>query len=587
MLGHFNTLNTPLKSINRYPELKDQEVRFTNAGWASVTARSLWDLWSDPHFITARERTSLNAIEVFDEWEEFALFASHYLLLVASNNVRGNACHNFMEATSLGFADSFRFASADGSPFGASDLVRVSSDSREVALVSKAVDQERKIARRFGVLYQSGVDNFCYHGGYGERTRLKTADMYVSKGGMPVSDFPPPLAMDARMCHTVTSFPEIPGTDHVGRLIVGGRSSPDHALTDCWYQRKHVWERVEDLPKPLFRHCATLVTDAQGHKVVLVYGGKSNNGSVMNEWLLWRDNSGWTKLKCMENRLTARFGAAMSSDGVDCGILLGGMAEDGTVLPEYWRWSLNFATEPPSVNITAYFHKSSTLQQFICRFGASLTQTPSCLYLAGGISQQGILPDDYNVIEILSNDPFHIQPVPEPRNFKVPAPLLVGHSSIWDGDGLVIIGGGAVCFSFGNHSNFGVWKILRGGRYIYNPWTLKEGDDQPDPGEPPQKRLKLTLNGKIDGIAESKTAPEPVSRERIHKAERFARLVRKSHPVVLEGLKLGRCTTSWTTEYLKRKIGPDLEVGYAGISHEHNILTLLLRLKFTNRRAPA
>jgi tRNA wybutosine-synthesizing protein 4 len=577
MLRHFNTLNTPLKSINRYPGLKDQEVRFTNAGWASVTARSLWDLWSDPRFITARERTSLNAIEVFDEWEEYALFATHYLLLVASNTLRGNAFHNFVEATSLGSADSFRIASADDSPLGASELVRVSVDSRELALVSEAVDQERKIARRFGVLYQSGMDNFCYHGGYGERTRLKTADLYVSKRGMPVSDLPPPLTMDARMCHTVTSFPETPETDHVDHLIVGGRSSPDHAHPDCWYQRNHVWERVEDLPKPLFRHCATSVTDAQGRKAVLVYGGKSNNCSVMNEWLLWRNDSGWTKLTCTENRLTPRFGAAMSSDGADRGILLGGMAEDGTILPEYWRWSLDFTAETPSVNIIAYFHESSMLQQKVCRFGASLTQAPSCLYLVGGISHQGILPDDYNVIKILSNDPFHIQLVPEPRNFKVPAALLVGHSSIWDGDGLIIVGGGAVCFSFGNHSNSGVWKLLRGERYIYNPWTLKEGDDQPDTGEPPQKRLKLTLNGKNDSIAELMRAPEPVSRERIHKAERFVRLVHKSRPAVLEGLKLGRCTTSWTTEYLKRKIGPDLEVGYADVPYTHMMLKLLLR----------
>ena len=366
------------------------------------------------------------------------------------------------------------------------------------------------------------------------------------------------------MCHTVTTLPPKAGGRQANRLVVGGRSSPYHALGDCWFQRVHVWERVEDLPKPLYRHCATSVTDRKGNNGVLIYGGKSNNGTVNSDWLLWRDVGGWTKLKCMENRLTPRFGAAMSSDGLGCGLLFGGMAEDGTVLPEFWRWRIDFAAETPEVEITAHFHESPALQQAICRFGACLVPARSSLYLVGGISRSGILPDDYNVLEILSSNPFHIQPMRIQRDSGTSIPLLIGHSSIWDGDGLVVVGGGAVCFSFGNYSNPAVWKVLRGGHTLASPWTLFDRHDWPDTEEQPQKRVKVTTTHRHGQtrMPLNDPAPLPVRKERMHNMKTFERLVHKAQPVVVEGLGLGCCSTVWTTEYLKREIGGDREVRY-------------------------
>ncbi|MCJ1246499.1 tRNA methyltransferase ppm2 [Trapelia coarctata] len=563
MMVHFNSLSTPLRSIYRYPQLKDQERRFTDREWRSATARSLWDLWSDPHFITAREKISLNSIEAFDEWEEFALFASHYFLLVASNTVRGNAVKNCMEIISLGSTDSLTSTTFNGSPSGGQEPTRISIGGSNSPGQTSTVEYRNKPNRRFGVLYQSSEDNFCHHGGYGEQGRVKNADMYVANHFTFLYDPPPPPVLDARMCHTVTTFPQQPGTDYTNRLIVGGRSSPYHALGDCWFQRNRVWERAQELPQPLYRHCATLVTDANGDKAVLIYGGKSSNGVVMNDFLLWRYDSGWTKLKCTENRLTPRFGAAMSSDGVACGLLLGGMAEDGTIVPEFWRWYIDFSAETPEVEVTAHFHKSAALQQLICRFGTCLTPAPCCLYLVGGISRSGILPHEYSIVKILSSDPFDIEPAYAQPNLGIPAFLLIGHSSIWDADGLVIVGGGAVCFSFGNHSNNGAWKVFPGNwQNLHNPWTLIDQRDRSITEEPPQKQAKLTLNQKSSEVVVNQSGPtlSPVRRECMNRTTTFRDLVYHSEPVVIERLKLESCSTSWTTEYLKRKIGRDREV---------------------------
>ncbi|KAK3109236.1 tRNA methyltransferase ppm2, partial [Teratosphaeriaceae sp. CCFEE 6253] len=82
MLAHFEKLRTPVTAVGTMPEMKH---RFAEAGWpdAGIDIRSLWELWSDPTFLTAEQRRSLDKVEAFDEWEEFALFASHYFLLLA------------------------------------------------------------------------------------------------------------------------------------------------------------------------------------------------------------------------------------------------------------------------------------------------------------------------------------------------------------------------------------------------------------------------------------------------------------------------------------------------------------------------
>ena len=71
MVNHFTKLNSPLKSALRYPLLEDQCKRFEGTGWASITANSLWSLWSDEFFLDDNERKALEAVEPFDEWEEF------------------------------------------------------------------------------------------------------------------------------------------------------------------------------------------------------------------------------------------------------------------------------------------------------------------------------------------------------------------------------------------------------------------------------------------------------------------------------------------------------------------------------------
>ncbi|KAF4824684.1 tRNA wybutosine-synthesizing protein 4 [Colletotrichum tropicale] len=84
MLKHFNKLNTPIKSVYRYPSVASQEARFETLGWSAAESWTLWEAWADDLFMTSEERRALDVVEPFDEWEEFALFASHYVVILAS-----------------------------------------------------------------------------------------------------------------------------------------------------------------------------------------------------------------------------------------------------------------------------------------------------------------------------------------------------------------------------------------------------------------------------------------------------------------------------------------------------------------------
>ena len=546
MQSHFKKLNTPLKSIHKYPTPKHQAQRFKERNWSSVTSRSLWDLWCDSSFITARERSALNAFESFDEWEAFAFFASHYVLLVASNITTAASIDRQTEGSFLG----------SDIPLDGPDVSEASFDPD-----THMPHQPRRMMRTHGALYQGRIYEFYHHGGFGEMKRLDTTDVYTLKHTKPYYGRRLPHAIGPRMCHTATTLSHRNQDGSYDCLIVGGRTSPEQALRDCWLYRNQIWQEVESLPQPRYRHCATSTVDEDGDQVVMVYGGRSSDGFALNNWLYWHEKLGWTEIICEDSSLVPRFGASLISSGPNVGILFGGMSEDGTVIPEFWKWEVDFFLEPPRIKLTAHPFDSDFLQQTVCRFGATLSAGPSSIFVVGGVARYGCLPLAYEFLELLPES-FRVQPIKlQIDTFKgVPVPLLIGHNSVWDGEGLAIIGGGTVCFSFGNFYNIGVWRVYQDGRVEYNPWYLCAEKDQMPWEEPTPNRFGLTTVNRYDKSNNSGMAPASIIKKRGPLDDRFDGIVNRSEPVVLEGLELGPCTTTWSMEYLKRQIGSERQV---------------------------
>ena len=294
MIQHFDNLQTPLKSIKKYPRLFDQERRFKDAGWGSANARSLWDLWSDSSFLSVEQRLALNHVEPFDEWEEFVLFASHYFLLEASSDARF-----------LGQAPDSKLSAIDQRQEEFPRTTLQPGDSK------KFVNH-----RRFGAMFELGPGALGNHGGHGTNGRLNVTTAYRLGSGLGHQEPCPPLRIEPRMCHTITEL------EATNALLVGGRASPDRAMSDCWLRHGDAWKRIEDLPGPLYRHCSTTIANQQKKDAVLIFGGRLNGRHISEAWLLWHESTGWVQMEVQGTRPGPRFGGTMAAVGANHGILV-------------------------------------------------------------------------------------------------------------------------------------------------------------------------------------------------------------------------------------------------------------------------
>ncbi|KAI9679481.1 MAG: tRNA methyltransferase ppm2 [Caeruleum heppii] len=528
MVKHFDKLSTPLRTVHTYPTTMHQERRFLSAGWHTATARNLWDLWCDAEIVTSAERVQLHDVEPFDEWEELAMFAAHYFLLVASTSMIQSARRK--EAL---MAETHR------------DVERIHADL-EYRINPKGLGR-----RRYSALISS-CEAFALQGGMGTASRLASCDSYARSDMSSDPPFrPPSLPSTARMCHTITPVTSTKS------LLVGGRSSPTEAFSDCWLYdaERMAWHTAVPLPSPRYRHCAVKVSAGQ----VLVYGGKDGTGKILNEWLLWDAEIGWHAVSTCETGLAARFGACMVATGAESGILFGGMSSDGNVLDEIWEWSLSL-TGVPTLSVTSRSvpsRKVAGSASMFGRFGAATCISPWGVCIFGGIISERLLRHDEEIVtdgghsstlrSLLSQD-------------HHPRPLLIGISIHNDDQSITIVGGGAVCFSFGTHWNEGVWTMSPLGSPV-RAFSLLPA---------PAQRFHDSLDSlQFSAPPSEQSYVSPIPRVHITSQADFDTLVRQGQPVILEGLNIGPCTEKWDFEYLKERIGAERPVVYHQATSEN------------------
>lgn len=545
MLSHFHKLQTSIKAVEQYPSLAEQSTRFLDAGWPTLTiARNLWDLWSDDQFTPVALRRELDAVEPFDEWEEFALFGGHYFLLVASNAKQGDS-HDASEVD----------AAADA-------RCTVSMDPEPVVLQSwKHTGEASWTPRRFTAAFRLNEDMVAFHGGQGPQSRLASLDALgredFQSDMQPYTLTPPP----ARMCHTITSMSD-------GRaLLVGGRASPTQALSDCWLIKDGNWSQANDLTTARYRHCAVGITwSCEGSQIdsVLVFGGKASDGTILDDWMLWDVNNGWQSVFVSGSRPSARFGAAISTIGAghSSGLLAGGIGSDGAVLEDLWEWTISLKGQPQLVfrNRSNEIHRQSP-DIAHARIGASLVSWGDSLLMIGGVSKKEMhsLSDDFLVLTCNSTG-IHIgRPVVHTASVW---PLLVGMGIVAvSRDEIVMAGGGAVCFSMGSFWNEGYLTVTRDAMQGVKPWrplppqvhgAAQAEASRPCSNQPKDRKTKVEKSVSVHA--------KEVLRVRLQSSEDFARLVATSKPAIIEGLDIGPCTDLWTLDYLKERIGAERDL---------------------------
>ncbi|KAA8565863.1 hypothetical protein EYC84_009679 [Monilinia fructicola] len=566
MMAHFDKLGTPLGACKKYPTVAAQDTRFRSLGWPSVLVRNLWELWGAEGFLDSKERIALDSIEPFDEWEEFALFGCHYLLLVADNT---SAAHR--EAIEERSEPTLNALGASCSKSTYSGYPKVQGQRRFAAPLSV----------RNGTKAQDVIGNFS---GMGLNTRVSSCDIYsTDELGFTLFDYQGSQSWpSSRMCHTITEIGDS------GSLLVGGRTSPDNAMADCWLYHKllNTWERVDDLPRARYRQSAVHLGDGY----VMVAGGKSMSNVLVDDFMIWSRHMGWVKCNIdTKERPSASFGSSLvafpktHSDklGPRYGVIAGGISEDGLVQEDIWDWEVRgiaqYKGDQPSITFKL---RSLELKDRTgatpARFGAQTLMHQSSFIVVGGIVRDILLPSSNEIfigsIESRkdSTPKLHFSSLPSSLE---PRPLLIGTSVVSNGDDIIIMGGSAVCFSFGTFWNKGCYTLTTAhsvGSKASNhssydtslvPWKFIQSID----AAPALKSLPLTLS--------SSTPVTPslikVSRVKLNSSVDFDKILDAGKPVILEGLDIGVCIEKWSPEYLKDKVGAEREVVVHEALSEH------------------
>lgn len=119
--------------------------------------------------------------------------------------------------------------------------------------------------------------------------------------------------------------------------------------------------------------------------------------------------------------------------------------------------------------------------------------------------------------------------------------LLIGHSAIHDGVGIVVLGGGATCFSFGAYLNTGSLRSRAG--YLHSePWDMVIETEVAHEG-PQAKRPKLATTSGLAKTLKMGHSLGHVLRQTLSGPASFERLVRKTdaNPIVICNHNVGSC----------------------------------------------
>nr|XP_034970871.1 tRNA wybutosine-synthesizing protein 4 [Zootoca vivipara] len=442
MQNHFSRLNSHLRSLAQYPNCKAQRSRFLQRGWTECSIVNMNEFYR--HVVLGEERQRIQALEPFDEFEEWHLKCSHYFILVASKGETPspNLLFPGLEAPLTRSLPCFAGTVAASACAPVSGLRRYGH--RSVIIAPHVI---------------LTIGGFGDHGGRHCRLTelhalIKQKDAWQESS---VTLAEPGDAWDGRLFHSLTLL-------QAGWAVVfGGRRSPVKPALEVHCLR--VLEsasasassplRVEltrllppqDLPLPRWRHTATKVVH-QGEAYLFVYGGCCSRQAVLADWcFLHLKEEG--KISCQQIPVDGPVPAGRHSHSA-CGwaggvLITGGLdaAEQplGTILflrpaGKGFQWH-SVETHPPispRYSHTAHVHRGRLLLVGGVWFHAPSVPGVTVIDLATGLTAEYCI---------------------DTASLEWPL-MLHNHSSVFlpDEEELLLLGGGGNCFSFGTHLNF-------------------------------------------------------------------------------------------------------------------------------------
>lgn len=144
-------------------------------------------------------------------------------------------------------------------------------------------------------------------------------------------------------------------------------------------------------------------------------------------------------------------------------------------------------------------------------------------------------------------------------------PFMVGSAAVPYNAQLVLVGGGATCFSMGTFWDAGVYTIdfsnavseVVPNRRVHNEPVTVRYQDSP--------KLIQTSSDSGQPGPRSSASITAIPRIKLQSRSDFDKLVQNREPVIIESLDLGGCVEKWNAEYLVQSVGESKKVGQVGV----------------------
>ena len=511
MLYHFEHLRSPIQCVRSYPTKMEQHARFRRM-YKHVEIKNLLENWYE--LVPNDTKRKLAQIEEFDEWEEFIIFCQHYVVVHATNcdgesqgKVNGNvqlvykhdSLHDdliyekFQVDKNVEFSHDLRFSN-DGEK---EELLQIKFPAVAQlngtvyingGLKQTRVDDTLKLDYQSASIEKMDVGcSFSEHDGDGDDGAIKSV--------------PSP-----RVCHTLTQVG--------GQLfLVGGRTRPGDYKDEIYLFDGSRWHLVANLPSPRSRHASVEISSSE----LLIFGGeysrdgdyeKDSKNNFADEASTRREKSSNFVIFNTESRQFENVQVKLAGEGEkvekvekfervenllsstlvydiesNIGYIYGGMSDGLIPIVNDKLYQFSLARDVEQENGTCTIHlKTVTQHVLFSRIGsqARVIKDSTCknnqcfdhnndhydtlhkLLIVGGVSPRTIFTSLTNVMT------FNLKSL-QFESVSIPESIVTSHPPIFIGFGLVdvqhkldhgesrecclVVGGGAVCYSFGSCYN--------------------------------------------------------------------------------------------------------------------------------------
>lgn len=528
MRANLDARGSSLLGVQAYPTLEAQRKRYHDLGYAHVRICTIGDVWRD---LPVQERERIEDIEEFDEREEWDEKGAHYVVVVASPPSVEESGHAVLRASSNEEAGD-----------GHSSVMLV----EELKSTGRMSDCKLWGHSAVSLRNDSLVVVFGGYGGGHRHQRVNTvlaidcaqlvAQVVVPRGVAPV----------ARMQHGACAL----AGENSRILIHGGRSGPSNAMKDFhilhaatgeqeWAWETFTVEETGSIAVPSrYRHSLTRIENTC---MVFGFGGKSSwkRGSICGDgWVLNTETRILASVQFQDNVSPPARASHCTLWCQGSIYIYGGLGQDGAVLDDFWRVTF--------LDVACTRAKAENISQSLRvphRYSHSGNMFRGIMYFSGG----SFLSNCNTVVEV---DVASLTCTVYATNRELPS----RHCSVVSGNGIVLVGGGLTCFSFGSSFEESLLSIpLDGISWIAPPRQISH--------DAPSRTTTMVTSNFSTAIAPAPAAVGGASRRKIPLIDRptteqfHAYLTKIREPCLFSNVGL----PSWCKDDIKDAVPADTQ----------------------------